>query len=147
MEFSSRESVENRYVPNAGFLEDVVFEDPSFVAAPEESDSYTQETCALEEQDDEHNVQPELVVGSELQSENDDQFQISDKIETSEVMEEALSGLSITDSAPAGPSDEKERHSLSSVEIDALLDKCLLQALHNSVVEKDLPISGSTLWY
>lgn len=139
--------MENCYVPNAGFLEDVVLEDPSFVAAPEESDSYTQETCALEEQDDEHNVQPELVVGSELQSENDDQFQISDKIETSEVMEEALSGLSITDSAPAGPSDEKERHSLSSVEIDALLDKCLLQALHNSVVEKDLPISGSTLWY
>lgn len=147
MEFSSRESAENRYVPNAGFLEDVVFEDPSFVAAPEESDSYTQETCALEEQDDEHNVQPDLVVGSELQSENDDQFQISDKIETSEVMEEALSGLSIADSAPAGPSDEKEQHSLSSEEIDALLDKCLLQALHNSVVEKDLPISGSTLWY
>lgn len=147
MDFSSRESAENCYVPNAGFLEDVVLEDPSSVAAPEESDSYTQETCALEEQDDEHNVHPDLVVGSELQSENDDQFQNTDKIETSKVMEEEVSSLSIADSLPAGPSDEKEQRSLSSEEIDALLDKCLLQALHTSVMEIDLPISGSTLWY
>lgn len=146
MVFSSRESAENRYVPNAGFLEGVVLEDPSSVTAPEESDSYAQETCALEEQDDEH-VQPDLVVGSELQPGNDGQFENTDKIEISEVMEEEVSSLSIADSVPAGPSDEKELRSLSSEEIDALLDKCLLQALHTSVLEKDLPIPGSTLWY
>ena len=31
-------------------------------------------------------------------------------------------------------------------EVDALLDTCMLQALHTTVKEKDLPMPGSTLW-
>ncbi|KAJ0603929.1 putative SUI1 domain, PUA domain, PUA-like superfamily, SUI1 domain superfamily, Pre-PUA protein [Helianthus annuus] len=61
------ESADARYVPNAGFLEDVVFEDPSQV-------------------------------------------------------------------------------SLSVEDVDALLDKCLLQAFYTTLKDKDLPIAGSTLW-
>ena len=43
--------------------------------------------------------------------------------------------------------DEKEHQTLTTEEIDSLLDKCLLQALYTSIKEKDLPMPGSTLWY
>ncbi|KAJ0085815.1 hypothetical protein Patl1_07118 [Pistacia atlantica] len=39
-----------------------------------------------------------------------------------------------------------ELHVLSTEDVDAHLDKCLLQALHTTVKDKDLPIPGSTLW-
>ncbi len=35
---------------------------------------------------------------------------------------------------------------LTIEEMDALLDKCLLEALHVTVKDKDLPMPGSTLW-
>lgn len=35
---------------------------------------------------------------------------------------------------------------LSVEDMDMLLDKCLLQALHTTVKDKDLPIPGSILW-
>lgn len=36
--------------------------------------------------------------------------------------------------------------SLSVEDVDALLDKCLLQAFYTTLKDKDLPIAGSTLW-
>lgn len=70
---------------------------------------------------------------------------VTDQI--SEEMTTDISGLKVSDNVTAEePSDEKEQQTLSSEEIDALLDKCLLQALHATVKDKDLPMPGSTLW-
>lgn len=58
-----------------------------------------------------------------------------------------LKGLKVSEHVPAEePNSEKEQRSLSSEEVDSLLDKCLLQALHTTVKDKDLPMPGSTLW-
>ncbi|URD89553.1 Translation initiation factor SUI1 [Musa troglodytarum] len=49
-----------------------------------------------------------------------------------------ISGLKVSDNVTAEePSDEKEQQTLSSEEIDALLDKCLLQALHTTISAKE----------
>ena len=54
-----------------------------------------------------------------------------------------LSGLSVSEDVSSG---DREHNALSTQEVDVLLDKCLLQALHTSVKDKDLPIPGSALW-
>ncbi|URD76901.1 Translation initiation factor SUI1 [Musa troglodytarum] len=67
--------------------------------------------------------------------------------QTHEEMTADISGLKFSDNVTAEvQSDEKEQQTFSGEEIDALLDKCLLQALHTTVKDKDLPMPGSTLW-
>ncbi|KAJ4761752.1 Eukaryotic translation initiation factor 2D [Rhynchospora pubera] len=123
------DSVEARYVPNAGFLEDVVFGDPNLSQPPADDLS-----DVIEE-----NVEEEtelLSVGYQM----------------AEAAEELTAGVSnvlkVSESAieEDKSKEEKEEHVMTIEEIDALLDKCLLQALHTSVKDKDLPIPGSTLW-
>lgn len=72
---------------------------------------------------------------------------LDSSIQNSEEIMSEISGLKVSEKVAAeSSSDDKEQQILSTEEIDALLDKCLLQASHTTVKDKDLPIPGSTLW-
>lgn len=131
------ESVEGHYVPNAGFLEDIVIEDPASSLTCQTSESDQQETLAGEDQS--------AVEASEVHYGDASLAHGNTNDEATEEIASNMSGLKIADNLPPEePNGDKEQHSLTTKEVDALLDKCLLQALHTSI--KDLPMAGSTLW-
>ncbi|KAF8412013.1 hypothetical protein HHK36_004572 [Tetracentron sinense] len=148
---SATESAEGHYVPNAGFLEDVVLEDPSLSSVCQVSDSCGDVSNASSDQQngvnngEVHNLVHVTEGHPEL--EPDTTTQIDARKDISEQIIIDVSDLNITNAVSAEESNrEKVQHTLSTEEIDALLDKCLLQALHTSVKDKDLPMPGSTLW-
>lgn len=140
-----RELVENPHVPNAGFLEDVVFEDPALILASEVSDS-----C---EGDDGTSINKEEI--GDVVDVKDDHGPASTTLtymanEGTEQLVSSMGDVKITESAAANElnaDNAEDQHPSSVEEVDALLDKCLLQALHTTVKDNDLPIPGSTLWY
>ncbi|KMT19925.1 hypothetical protein BVRB_1g009720 [Beta vulgaris subsp. vulgaris] len=136
------ESVEGRFVPNAGFFEDVVFPDPS------SSSSMASSLCegdasADRRSDNEEAV--ELDAANIVCSEGDpaSSSQLDDKNVVSEQVALELSGLEVAENDEM---HSENQHSLSTEDVDVLLDRCLLQALHTTVKDKDLPMAGSTLW-
>lgn len=141
-----RESVGGHYVPNAGFLEDVVIADPEISSASQISDA--SEGASGDQHEDLINEVEESDVGSDTrgQTEIDAPKDVA-RNEVSEELTSDLSGLKVSEHISAEePSLEKEQQVLSNEEIDILLEKCLLQALHTTVKDKDLPMPGSTLW-
>ncbi|XP_020253031.1 eukaryotic translation initiation factor 2D [Asparagus officinalis] len=140
------ESVGGHYVPNEGFLEDVVIEDPEIASASQISDA--SEGASGNRHEDLTNEVEESDVGPDTggQIEIDAPKDVA-RNEVSEELTSDLSGLKVSEHISAEePSLEKEQHVLSNEEIDILLEKCLLQALHTTVKDKDLPMPGSTLW-
>ncbi|XP_039133842.1 LOW QUALITY PROTEIN: eukaryotic translation initiation factor 2D [Dioscorea cayenensis subsp. rotundata] len=136
------ESVDVCYVPNGGFLDDVVIEDPALVSAMPQNDlNDTHYVTVKEDEGDLHDVSEanaDVVIDTSASA---DMPNVSEEIATD------MSGLHVTENAAGEePGVEKETTSLSSEDVDSLLDKCLLQALHRSVKDKDLPMPGSTLW-
>lgn len=142
------ESVEGHYVPNGGFFEDVVFEDPAFSSSFEASDSCegasgdseNQQNAAdcknVGESDDTNNVVAEIKATSAHNIHEGAAEEITADVD----------GLKLSDTVEAAPSNVEDQHSLSAEDVDTLLDKCFLQALHTTVKDKDLPMAGSTLW-
>ncbi|MBA0737562.1 hypothetical protein Gogos_011019, partial [Gossypium gossypioides] len=141
------QSVEGHYVANSGFLEDVVLEDPSFLASNQPSDSSEGATC-------ESDVQQSCVNNENTEGSIDVNGAISDACAASmqndsenaakEITTDA-SDLKSTANVDAAKLDI-ELSSLSIEDVDSHLDRCLLQALHTTVKDKDLPMPGSTLW-
>ncbi|XP_074280171.1 uncharacterized protein LOC141605350 [Silene latifolia] len=134
------ESVEGRIVPNAGFFEDVVMPDPSLL---DSLVSHSGETDASNDQTSDNEGEVEPVTSSEhgpISAVN-----LDDKSNIEQVATE-LDGLRITENASSNESRVEEPQSMSIEDVDALLDRCLLQALHTTVKDKDLPMPGSTLW-
>ncbi|CAN1181352.1 Eukaryotic translation initiation factor 2D [Linum perenne] len=135
------ESVEGHFVPNAGFMEDIVIHDPAVALTAQDADSA--------EAFDEQNYYGSKEAG-ELAGATDtlDSHPSSSK-ETSnshvEQINAEVSNLKVSDINDDESTSEQQR-TLSADEVDSLLDKCLLQALHTTVKDKDLPIPGSTLW-
>ncbi|XP_078172323.1 eukaryotic translation initiation factor SUI1 family protein [Carex rostrata] len=121
-------SVEARYVPNAGFLEDVVFGDPTLSRHPDDSSE-------IVEENDERN--------EELPLDGDQMAEAAEELSA-----DVSSMLKVSESTTEDDKnkEEKEEHVMTVEEIDAMLDRCLLQALHTSVKDSDLPMPGSTLW-
>ncbi|XVF29815.1 hypothetical protein REPUB_Repub16aG0003600 [Reevesia pubescens] len=137
------ESVEGHYVPNAGFLEDVVFEDPSFLASNQPSDSSegaTHGSDAEQSHINNENVGESVDVNDAIS----ETFAASTQNDSENAAMDA-GDLKSTDNVAAAKSDI-ELHSLSIEDVDSHLDRCLLQALHTTVKDKDLPMPGSTLW-
>jgi len=132
-------------VPNAGFLEDVVFADPSSISA-----SHSHEDETLNDQSNDVNVDGgvESVSGCAVRSENDSDSncKLDGKTDVSEQVATELGGLKVSEDISAADVHTVDQHSLSTEDIDMLLDRCLLQALHTTVKDKDLPMPGSTLW-
>ncbi|TKY68227.1 Eukaryotic translation initiation factor 2D [Spatholobus suberectus] len=142
------ESAEGCYVPNAGFFEDVVFEDPSLLPSSHDTDliEVAGETSIDQQNNPKSDVVEECLDVNELQhgstpalvTPNDDEN------DTAAEVTEGVADLKLLDTASAN--DPNDQHTLSTADIDSLLDKCLLQALHTTVKDKDLPMPGSTLW-
>lgn len=132
-----RGSIESPYVPNAGFLEDVVFEDPSLFA-------YVS---------DQHNGIDSREVGesSEVMDTSSELKPVYTRTDNgNDIAEQIVADvgeMKLTEKVSADESNLEDQYTLSTEDVDGLLDKCLLQALHTTVKEKDLPMPGSTLWY
>uniref|UniRef100_A0A6N2MEW4 SUI1 domain-containing protein n=1 Tax=Salix viminalis TaxID=40686 RepID=A0A6N2MEW4_SALVM len=138
------ESVEGHYVPNAGFLEDVVFEDPVFLSS-------VQVPYSCEGSGDSSNHENDGVDGKEVRESAISDCHPTSKTQLdSDIVEQVttvVGGFKVTDNIAADESTTvEEQHTLSAEDLDAYLDKCLLQALHTTVNDKDLPMPGSTLW-
>ncbi|CAA6675633.1 unnamed protein product [Spirodela intermedia] len=120
------ESAKGTTSPMLGFSEDIVVEDPASSSMCQPSEGAQHDAVRSEEGPE----GPALGDGA------------SDDVSSN------LSGLNISDgtSAEVVANDDKDQRNLSSAEVDALLDRCLLQALHTSLKDKDLPMPGSTLW-
>lgn len=146
--YFSRELAENCYVPNTGFWEDVVFEDPALSSAGQASNSSEEDSPVGQRNsiNNEHmgdasaaNGVPPIV----------DSASAGDSGVTNEVSEQitaAMVDLQVMENAPGNERNMDDQHSLAVEDVDELLDKCLLQALHTTVKDKDLPMPGSTLW-
>ena len=65
--------------------------------------------------------------------------------DTAAEVTEGVADLNLRDTASANDPDDQQ--TLSTADVNSLLDKCLLQALHTTVKDKDLPLPGSTLWW
>lgn len=132
-------SVDGQLVPNAGFLENVVYGDPALSST---SEAHGHGSCesdgGVEQQDDDVAQITELQSGTDTGSKNDDVEQVIDEVADLE--------LEVADNATTDEISNQEHQPLSVEEMDMILDKCLLQALHKSIKEKDLPIPGSTFW-
>ncbi|XP_047321462.1 eukaryotic translation initiation factor 2D [Impatiens glandulifera] len=128
-------SVDGQLVPNAGFLENVVYGDPSLSSTSEAHGSCESDDGVEQQKDDVAQI-IELQSGTDAGSKNVDVERVINEIAELEVAEN-----STTDEL-----SNREHQSSSTEEMDLILDKCLLQALHKSIKEKDLPIPGSTFW-
>lgn len=143
-----RESAEGRYVPNAGFLEDVVFEDPSLSSCQNSDSSEVSAETSIDQQNVSKNHDGEESLdssGIQADSTAASTRPIGDGNSGANDIIAAVSDLNLPDTGFTH--EPNDQHSLSTEDIDSLLDKCLLQALHTTVKEKDLPMPGSTLWW
>ncbi|PKA54560.1 hypothetical protein AXF42_Ash000395 [Apostasia shenzhenica] len=138
------EFAENRFVPNVGFLEDIVIEDPAISKMSDDHGDNSDDAPHFVT--DENDQQLDI---PDVNAENDNGVSVHDDSvnEESTEMVTHMTRLNVTENASAEDhNDLKEHQMLSTEEVDTLLDKCLLQALHTTVKDKDLPMPGSTLW-
>lgn len=136
-------------MPNAGFLEDVVFEDPAFISTYEasgsrEGDDSVEKVNSIDNEGAADAVEVEATSSS---SGHAPKIQSDVTNEETEQLADDMVGLKVIENVSADELKSDDQHPLSAADIDALLDKCLLQALYTTVKEKDLPMPGSTLWY
>ncbi|KAG4987232.1 hypothetical protein JHK86_034923 [Glycine max] len=142
------ETAEGRCVPNAGFFEDVVFEDPSLLQASHDSDltEVAGETSIDQQKNPKSDGSEESLDVNELQTDSAPALATpnGDENDTTAEVTEGVADLKLPDTVSAN--DQDDQLTLSTADVDSLLDKCLLQALHTTVKDKDLPLPGSTLW-
>ncbi|PIN11625.1 Filamentous baseplate protein Ligatin, contains PUA domain [Handroanthus impetiginosus] len=142
------ESAENCYVPNAGFFEDVVFGDPALSSAAQASDS-CEDDSSVAQRDATNTENMEDASAADGTPSIVDSASAEDPTVTNEVSEEittTMADLQVVENSSSTDSHVDDQQSLSVNDVDALLDKCLLQALHTTVKDKDLPMPGSVLW-
>jgi translation initiation factor 2D len=135
-------------VPNAGFLEDVVFGHPSLLSPPSHDSDLTEAACETSI-DQQNNTKIDEAEGSldvnELPSDSSHALTTPNNDEiTADEITAGVVDLKLPDND--FPNEPNDQHTLSTSDVDLLLDKCLLQALHTTLKDKDLPIPGSTLW-
>lgn len=136
-------------MPNAGFLEDVVFEDPAFLYTYEasgscEGDDSMEKVNSIDNKGAADAVEVEATSSSSGHAPKI-QFHVTN--EETEQLADDMVELKVIENVSTDELKADDQHPLSAEDIDLLLDKCLLQALHTTVKEKDLPMPGSTLWY
>lgn len=128
-------------------MEDVVFEDPSFLASNQPSDSSEGATCKSDVQQsyvNNENTEGSINVNGAISDACAASTQNDSENAAKEITADA-SDLKSTANVDASKPDI-ELSSLSIEDVDSYLDRCLLQALHTTVKDKDLPMPGSTLW-
>ncbi|CAA0831568.1 eukaryotic translation initiation factor SUI1 family protein [Striga hermonthica] len=133
-------------LPNAGFYEDAVFEDPAIISAGEASDSHEDGLLVGQNNADNNDCLGDDVDTADGTQLPLDSASTGDPTVKNELITSAMVDLLSTENASGAESSVDDQHFLSVEDIDALLDKCLLQALHTIVKDKDLPVPGSVLW-
>lgn len=136
------ESAEGRYVPNAGFLEDVVFEDPSLSTTCQQSDC---NPSGDHEHDSADNTESEMAMDATHPDSSSNMMQQQQQAE-SNVSQQVMTDFGDLKVSESDKATNEDQNTLSVEDVDALLDKCLLQAFYTTLKDKDLPIAGSTLW-
>ncbi|KGN63082.1 eukaryotic translation initiation factor 2D [Cucumis sativus] len=142
-------SVEGHYVPNAGFLEDAVYGDPALASSSQIDDSYEDTETGDATNYGQNDSGNKEVGGSVDETTTDvlDEPGVVPTAQTDSTTDEIVSGVNdlkvVNDISTEEPNVQ---HTLSAEDVDKLLDKCLLQALHITVKDKDFPLPGSTLW-
>lgn len=138
------ESAEGRYIPNAGYLEDVVFEDPSLSTTSQQHD--TTDTTNEIHDNDTDNIESEVALNGSDASNPDSSSKMQSNPNVDEQVTTDFGDLKVTENAQSDKGVDEDQNTLSVEDVDALLDKCLLQAFYTTLKDKDLPIAGSTLW-
>ncbi|KAI5057282.1 hypothetical protein GOP47_0027297 [Adiantum capillus-veneris] len=145
------ESAEGRYVPNEGFFGDMVTKDPAYVPR-EFSEMLLDEDASSVDEDSNENGNS---IGNKLETKDSVVDSSPAVVAKDNVREEGVSkeieGLApdleaVKMDGVADAEAESAEAPMTIEEIDRLLDTCLLQALHTTVKEKDLPMPSSTLW-
>ncbi|KAK8656893.1 hypothetical protein V6N13_098828 [Hibiscus sabdariffa] len=146
------ESVEGHFVPNLGFLEDVVVGDPSFLASNQPSDSLEGATC-------ESDVPESCINNENTEDSIDVNDSISDTFASSTQNDSKNSAKEITtddcDLKSANVANAKsdiDLLSLSIEEVDSHLDSCLAhdsQGQRPSDIRKHTMDTGASVghWY
>lgn len=145
-----RGSVEGHYVPNAGFLEDVVYGDPVLASSSQTDDSCEGTETAADASNYGQNDSSNKEVGGSVDETTSDVLDEPGVVltaQTDSTTDDIVSSVNnlkvVNDISTEEPNVP---HTLSADDVDKLLDKCLLQALHTTVKDKDFPLPGSTLW-
>ncbi|KAL9263543.1 Eukaryotic translation initiation factor 2D-like protein, partial [Drosera capensis] len=134
-------AVEGRYVPNAGFYDDVVFADPTFSSAEGDVSMDQDNEVADKEAID-------ATVATDIPSDLDAtaaEHGIASSNTTDQLATE-MDNLKLAEPSSNNEPNVEGQTSMSTEDVDKLLDRCLLQALHITVKDKDLPMLGSSLW-
>ncbi|KAI3711022.1 hypothetical protein L2E82_40824 [Cichorium intybus] len=155
------ESVEGRYVPNTGFLEDVVFEDPSLStndatndhgnnpdnieleAAMDDMDAnYLDSSSKLEPH---QNISQQAAMDDMDANYPDSSSKLEPHQNISQQVTTEFGHLKVTENVESDKIIAEDQNTLSTEDVDALLDNCLLQAFYTTPKDKDFPIVGSKL--
>lgn len=119
-----------------------MLEDPSLSSGCQGAYSYEGEASIMEESGANNNM-------GVVADAKDDRVSNSNIVEN-DLAEQVIADvqdLKLAEDGDQSNADPEQRLILSVEDVDTLLDKCLLQALHTTVKDKDLPMPGSTLWY
>lgn len=137
-------------MPNAGFFEDVVLEDPAFLSSCQGFEPVEGASDVANDQQDSIKKEEvgESVNSGDTVSETNATLatQIDLKNDNVEEVIADVDALKLMDNVVDDESNSEGHHTLSTEDVDVHLDRCLLQALHMTVKDKDLPMPGSTLW-
>jgi len=122
-----------------------VFGHPSLLSSPSDDSDLTEAACETSI-DQQNNTKSDEAEGSldanELSA--DSSHALTTQNNDENTADEATAGMGDLKLSDSGSTNDQP--TLSTSDVDLLLDKCLLQALHTTLKDKDLPIPGSTLW-
>ncbi|KAK1395008.1 Ligatin [Heracleum sosnowskyi] len=131
------ESAEKCYVLNAGFLDDLVLEDPSLSSGYDGVYSFEGEASIMEES----GANNDTGVVADAKDDHVSNSNIGGNDLNEQVITD-VQDLKLTEDGDHSNIDSEQRLILSVEDVDTLLDKCLLQALHTTVKDKDLLMPG-----
>lgn len=141
-----RGSVEGHHVPNAGFFEDVVFEDPAVQSSTQASHLNSEIGDKCNDQDSGISGENNVEYVEENNATGKNSASAAESASIADELTADLDDVKLADGQIASDTKAGEQIVLSTEDVDSHLDKCLLQALHTSLKDKDLPMPGSTLW-
>ena len=122
-----------------------MFGHPSLLSSPSDDSDLTEAACETSI-DQQNNTKSDEAEGSldanELSA--DSSHALTTQNNDENTADEATAGMGDLKLSDSGSTNDQP--TLSTSDVDLLLDKCLLQALHTTLKDKDLPIPGSTLW-
>lgn len=123
-----------------------MFEDPAFLSSRQESTACEGPSEVSNDQEDGAEDEDMTESVNEMNPDSIQMRKMDGSTESSDKLVADIGTLTVADDVSTEGSNVEDQHNFTSADVDALLDKCLLQALHTTIKDKDLPMPGSTLW-